>query len=61
MAARTIENCTLIQKCVKKGIGEPQQWHFINKCEGYQRGENDDEPCEQCKKCKFCISNEKEK
>ena len=55
MAARTLDNCTLIKKCVKAGIGEPQQWYNINKCEGYQRGENDDEPCEQCKKCRYCI------
>ena len=55
---RTLDNCTLIKRCVKAGIGEPQQWYNIQKCEGYQRSEDDDEPCEQCKKCRFCISKE---
>ena len=38
---RTLENCTLIQKCVRKGIGGPEQRN--SKCSGYQKGENDDE------------------
>lgn len=50
---RTLENCTLIQKCVRKGIGEPEQFPNINKCFGYQRGEDDDEPIEQCKQCRL--------
>lgn len=53
MAARTIENCSIVKRCVEEGLGEPQRWYNINKCEGYA-------PFEQCKKCKFCISNEKE-
>lgn len=52
---RTIENCSLIKSCVKKGIGEPKRFWHINKCEGYQKDENDDEPCEKCKSCKYCI------
>ena len=44
---RTLENCTLIQKCVRKGIGGPEQRN--GKCMGYQKSENDDEPCEICK------------
>ena len=46
---RTLENCTLIQKCVRKGIGSPEQRN--GKCMGYQKSENDDEPCEFCKQC----------
>ena len=34
MAARTIENCSIIQRCVKAGIGEPQRWYNIERCEG---------------------------
>ena len=55
---RTFENCTLIKKCVSIGIGEPEQYE--NKCVGYARGENDDEPCEQCKNCKLNTSYEGE-
>lgn len=54
---RTLENCSLIQKCVRKGIGEPEQRNGV--CLGYQKGENDDEPCEKCKSCKLNISHEK--
>lgn len=54
---RTLENCSLIQKCVRKGIGEPEQRNGV--CLGYQKGENDDEPCEKCKSCKLNISYEK--
>ena len=57
---RTIENCTLIKKCVKNGLGEPDRFWNINRCEGYQKNEHDDEPCEQCKKCKYCIYREDE-
>lgn len=56
MAARTLDNCSLIQKMIKQGIGEPEQYHNINKCLGYQRSENDDEPCSICKRCKYNIS-----
>ena len=55
---RTIENCTLIKKGIKQGIGEPTRFYNVNKCEGYAKSEVDDEPCEQCKKCKFCIYKE---
>lgn len=48
---RTLENCTLIQKCVRRGIGNPEQRN--GKCMGYQKSENDDEPCEICKSCKL--------
>ena len=53
---RTLENCSLIQKCVRKGIGEPEQRNGF--CGGYQRGEDDDEPCEKCKCCKLNIHYE---
>lgn len=48
MSARTIENCTVIKKCIKEGIGEPKQYYYLNRCEGYA-------PFEKCKKCKFYI------
>ena len=32
---RTLENCSLIQKCVRKGIGEPEQRNGV--CLGYQK------------------------
>ena len=44
---RTIENCTLIKKGIKQGIGEPTRFYNVNKCEGYAKSEVDDEPCEQ--------------
>lgn len=53
---RTLENCSLIKRNVKRGIGEPEQYYNINKCLGYAKSEMDDEPCETCKNCKFCIS-----
>ena len=55
---RTFENCTLIKRCIRAGIGEPEQHPNLNKCVGYARSENDDEPCEKCKKCKLCTSSE---
>lgn len=51
---RTLENCSLIQRCVKRGVGEPRQFKDINQCEGYARNEHDDEPCDICQKCKMC-------
>lgn len=57
---RTLENCTLIKKCVAKGIGEPEQYPDQSKCIGYARSEYDDEPCEKCKKCSLCTYNELE-
>lgn len=56
MASRTLDNCSLIKKMIKSGIGEPEQMYNINKCLGYQRSENDDEPCEICKGCKYNLS-----
>lgn len=54
---RTLDNCSLIKKRIKKGIGEPKQYYNLNKCEGYTRGDSDDEPCEKCKNCRLCICN----
>lgn len=49
---RTLKNCGLI-----KSIGiRPRQ--FDGKCEGFQCGEEDDEPAESCKKCKLCTAYE---
>lgn len=50
---RTIYNCTLIEKCVRKGIGEPQRFPQENLCCGYAKSEYDDEPCEQCGTCRL--------
>jgi hypothetical protein len=48
---RTLEHCSLITKCLKAGIGKPDQKN--GKCNGYQKSENDDEPCETCMECKL--------
>jgi len=55
---KTLENCSLIKKMVKKGEGEPERLFNINKCLGYQKGEDDDEPCEICKRCRLLASIE---
>jgi len=49
---RTPENCSLIKKGLKTGLGEPKIYYNVNKCEGYSKG-YDDEPCETCKNCKY--------
>ena len=48
---RTLYNCSLIKKMVNEGIGEPER-HYTTRV-GYQKSENDDEPCEICKNCKL--------
>ena len=48
---RTLNNCSLIAKCIKNGIGEPRQSN--GKCDGYQKSYDNDEPCEHCSKCKL--------
>jgi len=50
---KTNENCSLIKEMVKKGEGEPERYFNINRCLGYQKGEEDDEPCETCKRCRL--------
>jgi hypothetical protein len=54
MPKRTTENCTLIKKAVKKGVGTPD---IVNgKCMGYSNGSQDredDEPCLICMDCKL--------
>ena len=57
---RTIYNCSVVQKQVNRGIGKPEQYYNLNKCLGYAKSDNDDEPCEACKRCKFYISFEQE-
>lgn len=56
---RTIYNCSLIQKMVKAGKGKPQQWHWLNKCDGYGKKDNEEELCWECKKCKYCVGRGK--
>lgn len=46
---KTIENCRLIKRAVKAGIGNPNIRG--GKCEGYCT-EHDDEPLEECKRCR---------
>lgn len=46
---RTLDNCSLIQRMVIRGLGEPIQRD--GRCMGYARSEYDDEPCETCKHC----------
>lgn len=51
---RTLTNCSLIKKCVSLGVGEPEQYGGL--CNGYQKSELDDEPCEICGKCNLYVS-----
>lgn len=55
MAARTLDNCSLIQEMVKIGVGTPEQYYNTNKCLGYGSAEYDDEPCEKCKNCRLNV------
>lgn len=32
---RTLDNCSVIKKQIKRGIGEPERYCNINKCLGY--------------------------
>lgn len=50
---RTLENCALIKR-----IGKPKQ--YDGKCEGMQRSEYDDEPCDTCQNCPLYYLNTKE-
>ena len=50
MAKRTVENCSIIKKAVRKGEGDP--WVRNGKCPGYSHTEGD-EPIEECLKCKL--------
>lgn len=43
---RTLDHCKLIT-----AFGKPHQAN--GKCDGYQKTEVNDEPCETCKKCKL--------
>lgn len=54
---RTLDNCTLIKKNVELGIGKPDQYYYLNKCDGYTKNEKSDDLCEQCKKCRLCTCN----
>lgn len=54
---RTIENCSLIRKGEKTGIGVPDRLYYINKCEGYLDAE-EGKPCHKCKKCKYFLYKE---
>lgn len=44
---KTIKNCSLIKKMRIK------PYEANGKCEGFQKSEFDDEPCEICKHCRF--------
>lgn len=45
---RTLEHCSLITK-----YGKPKQ--YDGKCEGFQKSNTDDEPCNQCMDCKLNV------
>lgn len=48
-----IPNTILRCKLIKRDYENPRNMLTNNgKCEGYQKGYYDDEPCELCKKCK---------
>lgn len=56
MMKRTLEHCSLITKYGKPNL-------YDDKCEGFQKDKDDDEPCEQCMSCKlnvFCDESEGE-
>ena len=57
MGERTIENCRVIKRAIWQGEGSPQKEKLNSKvfCQGYQRSEKDDEPCEECKNCRLNI------
>lgn len=57
MSNKTLENCSLIKRCIEIGIGKPKQ--DDKTCEGYATDEMDDEPYYICKKCKFNSCHEK--
>lgn len=48
---RTIENCSLVKRMVRKGAGEPEREG--DRCLGYAG--QADEPCETCKECKLNV------
>ena len=50
MTKRTIQNCRLVKKAVRIGIGSPEIEGDM--CLGYA-GDCGDEPCDTCKKCKL--------
>ncbi len=58
MSRRTLKNCSLIKK-----HGDLDPWtgkvttpdQYDGLCEGFQKSEMDDEPCETCKKCPLCM------
>ena len=52
--SRTIDNCSLIKKNAKSGVGAPDRFYNINKCEGYVDAETG-ESCHKCKKCKYFL------
>jgi hypothetical protein len=53
VSRRTIENCSVVKKAVRTGLGEPENQN--GRCLGYagSYGPDDDEPCEECKACKL--------
>lgn len=53
---RTIENCALIKRMIRRGEGEPERQD--DRCLGYAG--NTDEPCEICKECKLNTSYDDE-
>jgi hypothetical protein len=57
MSRRTIENCRVIKHGVRNGEGKPLTEEYNGKvyCQGYQRSECDDEPCEDCMECSLNI------
>lgn len=59
---RTVYNCSIIKKQVKRDIGEPERYYMIKRCLGYAKSDNDDEPREDCKNasCIFVSKSEKE-
>jgi hypothetical protein len=59
MSRRTIENCRVIKSAKREGIGKPliEKIGDKNICQGYQKSNCDDEPCEKCINCHLNIYN----
>lgn len=50
MAKKTIDNCTVIKRAVRDGVGYPDV--SGDKCDGYAKGYCD-EPHDSCIRCKL--------
>lgn len=54
---RSLDHCSLITKCVKCGIGKPDQHHGV--CFGYKTttASPTHETCSECKRCYLYVDH----